>query len=239
MANKKIVLSIILPSYREDENLLNILPRLIDVIKTLNLATEIIVVDTETPLDKTQSVCKKFSVRYVSRIGGNYFGSAVRTGISVAKGKFILFMDADGSHTPEFIPDLIKHSSVYDVVVASRYIDNGHTENNFLLIFMSKFLNWTYSHILNIPCKDVSNSFKLYHAADIKQLNLECNNFDIVEEILFKLCLRVPHIKIKEVPFTFKKRMFGETKRNLIVFMATYLWTIIKLKLSQFKKTKQ
>ena len=236
MINKKIILSIILPAYREDENLLNILPRIIDTTKNLKLATEIIVVDTETPLDKTYSVCKKFSVKCISRQGGNYFGSAVRTGISAANGKFILFMDADGSHTPEFIPDLISYSDVYDVVVASRYIDNGHTENSFLLIYMSKILNWTYSYVLNIPCKDVSNSFKLYRAIDIKKLKLECNNFDVVEEILYKLCIKNPDIKIKEVAFTFKKRMFGETKRNLIFFMATYLWTIFKLKFSDFNK---
>jgi len=234
MASKKIGLSIILPAYREDENLNNILPRLNDVIKNLKLIAEVIVVDTEVPLDKTYSVCKKFSVRYIRRKGGNYFGSAVRTGISAANGRLILFMDADGSHSPEFIPDLLEFSSSHDVVVASRYINKGHTENSLLLIWMSKFLNWTYSYILNIPCKDVSNSFKLYNSDDIKQLNLECNNFDIVEEILFKLCLKNPDIKIKEVPFTFKKRMFGETKRNLIVFMATYLWTIFKLKFSQF-----
>jgi dolichol-phosphate mannosyltransferase len=234
MTSQKIDLSIILPAYREDENLNNILPRLNDVIKNLKLIIEIIVVDTEAPLDKTYSVCKKFSVRYIPRKGGNYFGSAVRTGIFAAHGKFILFMDADGSHSPEFIPDLLEFSSSHDVVVASRYIDKGHTENSFFLIWMSKFLNWAYSYILNIPCKDVSNSFKLYKSDDIKQLNLECNNFDIVEEILYKLCLKNPDIKIKEVPFIFKKRMFGETKRNLIVFMATYLWTILKLKFSQF-----
>ena len=57
-----------------------------------------------------------------------------------------------------------------------------------------------------------------------------------VEEILYKLCIKNPDIKIKEVAFTFKKRMFGETKRNLIFFMATYLWTIFKLKFSDFNK---
>jgi dolichol-phosphate mannosyltransferase len=96
---------------------------------------------------------------------------------------------------------------------------------------MSRVLNISYSLVLNLRCKDVSNSFKVYRADWLKRLSLRCANFDIVEEILFKLVRQHPRARIKEVPFSFKKRMFGETKRNLVTFMLTYLFTIIRLRL--------
>ena len=196
------------------------------------MAFEIIVVDTQEAMDQSGEVCAQHGVRYIHRRGGNRYGDAVRTGIEEATGEYILFMDADGSHAPEFIPRLFECAGQYDVVIASRYVDKGHTENSFMLILMSRVLNLTYSLVLGLPCKDVSNSFKIYRAAQLKPLNLHCNNFDIVEEILFKMRRGNPRLTIKEIPFTFKKRMFGETKRNLFVFILTYVFTMIKLRLS-------
>ena len=221
-------LSIILPSYEEAENLNRLIPT---ISKTLsNLNHEILVIDTQKPLDNTKEICEREEVRYIPREKGDSFGDAVRTGIKFSKGKIIVFMDADGSHDPEFIPNLLEHIYEYHVVVASRYVEKGLSENNLLLRSMSKILNLTYSFILNIPCKDVSNSFKAYHAEDLKELDLVCNNFDIVEEILFKLSKKYEDIQIKEIPFNFKKRWHGETKRNLFYFVLTYLYTIIKLR---------
>lgn len=230
MTMNEIVLSVVLPSYQEEENLRILLPRLLKTLQSLNAKCEIIVVDTPQPMDQTDEVCARYGVRYVSRRGGNRYGDAVRTGIEEAQGKHVLFMDADGSHTPEFIPKLFEYAGQYDVVIASRYIDKGHTENSFILVLMSRILNLTYSLVLNLPCKDVSNSFKIYRTAQLKPLKLLCNNFDIVEEILFKMSRCNPEMTIKEIPFTFKKRMFGETKRNLFIFILTYVFTMLKLR---------
>lgn len=226
----KVELSVVLPSYKEAENLANLLPRLLQTLKTMGISSEVLVVDTIEPMDQTRDVCEEHGIRYVTRRGENYFGCAIRTGIDEARGHFVLFMDADGSHPPEFIPELFCFADKFDVVIASRYVDKGDTENSFVLVLMSRLLNWTFSLVLNLPCKDVSNSFKIYHGSQLKSLKLTCNNFDIVQEILFKLRRINPKLKIKEVPFVFRKRMFGETKRNLFLFILTYIFTIIKLR---------
>lgn len=229
-------LSIVLPAYLEEENLRILLPRLNEVLTKMGLPAntsgggEIVVIDTMTPLDKTQEACELNQARYVRRTGGNTFGDAVRTGMREAKGRYVLFMDADGSHTPEFIPELYAHAAENDVVIASRYIQGGYTENTASLVLMSKLLNLSYSLILNLKCKDVSNSFKIYRGELLRSITTYCNNFDIVEEILFKLSRVKRGLRIKEIPFTFKKRMFGDTKRNLVVFIVTYLFTIVRLR---------
>ncbi len=232
MSTKNI--SIIIPAYKEEENLRVILPRLSDVLDNMSVTYEILVIDTQTPKDNTKEVCSSLPhVRYINRTGGNHYGDAVRTGIQNAEGECSIFMDADGSHTPEFVKILYTHREQHDVVIASRYIKGGETDNSKILIFMSLILNVIYSVVLNLNCKDVSNSFKLYRTKDIKKLHLACNNFDIVEELLFKLKREKKILSIKEIPFTFKKRMFGETKRNLVLFMITYFYTLLKLRFSK------
>ncbi|MCB9818878.1 GtrA family protein [Candidatus Nomurabacteria bacterium] len=227
-------LSVLIPSYREAENLRVILPRINQVCKESGIIYEVIVIDTVQPMDDTAEVCRVNKSRYINRRGGNRYGDAVRTGISDAEGEYVIFMDADGSHTPEFIPKLFSARTEADVVIASRYVDGGETDNARHLVLMSLIVNWIYSFVLNLPCKDVSNSFKLYRANDLKHLRLQCQNFDIVEEILFKLRRTHTNLLISELAYTFKKRMFGETKRNLFLFMVTYIWTLVRLRLSVF-----
>lgn len=223
-------LSVILPAYREEENLRVLLPRLQKALAGLEGGSEILVVDTVTAMDFTAEVCAETGVTYLNREGGNDYGDAVRTGIARAAGRYILFMDADGSHAPEFIPKLFARRGPHALVVASRYVAGGDTENPQSLILMSLIVNLIYALVLGIRCKDVSNSFKLYPAAAIKPLRLNCANFDVVEELLVKAVRADRGLAIVEVPFVFKKRMFGQTKRNLFVFMFTYLWSLIRLR---------
>ncbi|MCO4795468.1 MAG: glycosyltransferase [Bacteriovoracaceae bacterium] len=223
-------LSIIMPAYLEEENLRLLLPRVKAVAAELTPSFEIIIVDTEKAMDGTPEACKENDVLYFNRTGGNTYGAAIRTGIAKAQGQKIIFMDADGSHHPEFIKELYAEKDTNDIVIASRYIEGGHTENSFLLVLMSKIVNWGYAFALNIKCKDVSNSFKLYNGDMLRDIPLSCNNFDIVEEILYKIIKKNPNIKIKELPFSFKQRMFGETKRNLLKFIFTYVFTLIRLR---------
>ena len=228
--SKNIELSIILPSYLEEENLRLLLPRINKTARELVNNYEILVVDTTRALDGTPNACMDLGALYINREFGDSYGDAIRTGIKHAKGDFIIFMDADGSHFPEFIKKLWHERENNDIVIASRYIEGGHTENSKILILMSKIVNMGYSIFLNIKCKDVSNSFKLYRKELLKELKLTCSNFDVVEEILFKIIRKHKQIRIKELPFSFKQRMFGETKRNLPLFILTYVYTLIKLK---------
>lgn len=229
MAND-VSLSVVLPAYCEEENLQILLPQIKTTLSIITDSSEILVIDTMLPMDKTQEVCLKNGVTYINREAGNNYGDAVRTGIQHAHGKSIIFMDADGSHSPEFITKLYSYKSDYDVVIASRYVAGGATENNAILVCMSLIVNVIYSLVLNLQCKDVSNSFKLYNVKLLKQINLYCNNFDIVEEILFKLKKGNSELRIKEVPFIFKKRVFGQTKRNLLLFMLSYINSLIRLR---------
>ncbi len=226
------MLTIFIPAYEEAENLAVLLPRLVSTVSAIEANYEILVVDTVKPKDNTKEVCEAITgnVRYVNCHDFDSYGQAVRTGINLAQGKYLITLDADGSHEPEFIPKLYRERDSYDVVIASRYTQGGGTENSKILIFMSWVLNLTYSTVLGLNCKDVSNSFKLYKTEELKRLTLRSNNFDIIQEILVKLKRIKKDLKIKEIPFTFKSRMYGETKRNLPVFMLTYIFTLIKLK---------
>lgn len=225
-----IDLSIVIPAYLEEDNLKIILPKLNTVARTIVKNYEIIVVDTIVPMDKTDEVCRVNNVIYVNRKGGNTFGDAVRTGISMIRGRYTVFMDADGSHDPEFIANLYMQRNYSDIVIASRYIDGGRTDNGAILIMMSLIVNKLYSFALDLKCKDVSNSYKLYRSSDLKEIELKRSNFDVVEEILFKIKRNKQNLKIKEIPFTFKKRIYGKTKRNLILFIFTYAITIVRLR---------
>lgn len=227
---KTIDLSVVMPSYAEAENLRLLLPEITATLKQLNLTYEILVIDTVKSIDETQAVCVENDAKYVPRFPDNTYGSAVRTGIATAKGNKIVFMDADGSHSPDFLADLYSKSNAANIVIASRYIKEGGTENPWYLIAMSRLLNITFSYVLSLPCKDVSNSYKIYDAKCIKDLRLVCDNFDVVEELIYKAHKNNKNISILELPYNFKKRIHGETKRNLAVFVATYFYTMIKLR---------
>jgi dolichol-phosphate mannosyltransferase len=98
---------------------------------------------------------------------------------------------------------------------------------------MSRALNISYSLVFGINAKDISNSFKLYNADVFNKINLVSSNFDIIQEILIKARRNKVSLSILEVPYTFKQRMFGRTKRNLLLFMLGYFITMIKLRLSR------
>jgi dolichol-phosphate mannosyltransferase len=231
MQNTTLELSAVIPSYLEEENLRIILPRLVAILAELTTSYEVLIIDTQQPMDNTREVCNAHQhVRYINREGGNMYGDAVRTGIKEANGKYIVFLDADGSHSPEYIKNMFDIREQNDVIMASRYVEGGNTDNATSLVLMSWLVNSMYSIILDLPYKDISNSFKMYRSSLLKSLKLSCSNFDIIEEILYKLKKNNPQIKVKEIPFTFKERMFGHTKRNLLSFAFSYLFTLIRLR---------
>ncbi|MDR2407750.1 MAG: hypothetical protein LBE13_06530, partial [Bacteroidales bacterium] len=99
--------------------------------------------------------------------------------------------------------------------------------NGLILKLMSYVLNITYRVFFNIKAKDISNSFRMYHTEQLKPLVLECNNFDIVEEIIIKLSICISPFRLLEVPVFFSQRKYGESKRDLVKFILTYMASIM------------
>lgn len=233
------MVSIVLPAYNEAANLTNILPKIRSALKDASFDYEILVIDTVQPTDNTKTICEKNSARYISRAPENFYGDAIRTGFASAGGEYIVVMDADGSHDPAEITRFYSEiqSGNYDLIIGSRYCKGGNTDNNFFLKFMSWLLNVTYRVMFGLKVKDVSDSFRMYKADQIRSMKFECDNFDIVEEILVKLNLTVDGFSAKEVPISFQKRAEGESKRDLGKFILSYIKTMQRL-LQIARKTK-
>jgi len=232
-------ISVLLPAYNEGENLKNLIPQIKQELEEENINYEIIIVDSMNKTDDTEEIAKENNVKYYHRENGDNYGDAIRTGILKAQNEYLLVMDADGSHSPKELKKLIKDCPNYDIIIGSRYVKNGKTENNIMLIFMSWMVNIAYRVCLKIKVKDISNSLRIYKTEDLKKLDLESNNFDIVEEILIKLCLFNKNYKIKEVPITFEKRKQGKSKRKLGKFILSYIKTMQKLIKIRRKTLKQ
>lgn len=225
------MISVVLPAYQEAENLRMILPKLKEALEKTGAGYEVLVIDTVEKMDDTQEVCLANGVTYVTREGGNLYGDAMRTGFAKAAGEYIVVMDADGSHDPNdilrFYEEMQKEH--WHLVIGSRYCKGGYTDNNFVLKTMSWMLNVTYRIVFGLNVQDVSDSYRMYQADLLKKLVLECNNFDIVEEILIKLHYTNNPFLVKEVPISFNKRVAGESKRDLLKFIFSYFTTMRKL----------
>ncbi len=222
-------LSIILPAYEEAENLRWLLPELKAAVEKLTASYEVLLVDTAVPHDASPQVCAEFGVTYVPRRGGDSYGYALRTGIEDSRGTRVLVMDADGSHNPAFIRRLWEKREQADLVIASRYISGGKTENPAILILLSLLVNVVFRLVLGLRCRDVSNSFRLYRGDDLRSLRPSCDHFDIVEEILVLLSCSHRDYRILEVPITFEERKAGKTKRQLVAFAFSYIAVLYRL----------
>ncbi|MGN0383721.1 MAG: glycosyltransferase, partial [Eubacterium sp.] len=144
----------------------------------------------------------------------------------------LLMLDADGSHDPKYIPQMYEaFVSGADLVIGSRYIKGSSTVDAKSSQIMSNILNATFKLALGINANDFSAGYRMYHTKDVKQLELYCNNFDTMEEIALKLKLNKPDRKliVKEVPIHFVKREYGESKRSLGRFIASFIKTLYKL----------
>lgn len=225
-----VELSVTIAAYREAENLAVMLPVIKQAAAALTPKFEVLVVDTQEPMDDTAAVCAANGVRHVSRQGGNAYGDAVRTMIAQARGRYLLNLDADGSHDPAAFAPMWAARNEYDIVIGSRYVAGGSTENPRVLIWMSYVVNLTFRLAFSIRAKDVTNSFRLYRREMLLPLRLQSNDFDILEEILIKAVLRKPPARIGEVPVTFSRRKAGESKRKLVQFAFGYLSTLKRLK---------
>lgn len=233
--------SICLLAYKEEENLKFLLPKIISNIEKVDNDYEILIIDAEKSLDKTKEVCSNYkNCKYYNQIYP-YFGGAMRTGIKYASKDYFLILDADGSHNPSYIPDLVNRIKITncDVVIGSRYIKGGVNEDKKINIFMSKILNLCFRFTLGIKAKDISTDYRIYQTKQLKEIELKSNYYNIVQEILIKLKVKNENFHIEEVPITFKKRYYGNSKRNLSKFLIEYIKHLFSFYFYRLKNEKK
>ena len=224
-----MAISAVLLSYKEEENLKLLLPKIRSNLEKTNEEFEIIVIDTAKPLDNTRIVCEENGANYFNQKYPG-FGGAFKTGIEVANNDKFLILDSDGSHNPKYITKIHKKFLTgADVVIGSRYVNGGKTFDKNISIIMSKVLNTVFRIALGIKAKDISTDYRMYDTKQLKRVNLECVNYDVLQEVLLKLKINNPKLVIKEIPISFNKRIYGESKRKLIPFIVSYIKTLFRL----------
>lgn len=224
----KITIAIL--AYNEEENLRWILPEIDKYVSRIGAdSVEYLIVDSMIPTDNTKRVCEEFGARYINQ-EEKYYGGAMRTAFKYATGDIFIILDADGSQDYTQIPQLFEvFCQGADVVIGSRYVKGGETEDSKLSQIMSHILNVVYGKVMKLNVKDVSDSFRIYHTCDLKELYLTCENFDIAEEVLYKLNLQKKgQLVVKEVPIKFVKREIGESKRSLFKFIVSFARTLLQ-----------
>lgn len=232
--------TVTLLAYKEEDNLKVLIPKIIHNLEAIGCEYEIQVIDTEEPLDNTESVCKAFGAIYRNQEYTG-FGGALKTAIKYANKELFLILDSDGSHNPQYIPDLYQKfvSEKCDLVIGSRYVPGGKTLDKKSSIVMSRLLNFVFRIFLGIQAKDISTDFRLYKTEQLKLIDLTSINYDVLQEVILKLKLNNPGFRICEIPITFEKRKYGESKRKLIPFIISYIKSLLGLTALRFPQIKK
>lgn len=213
------MLSVILPTYEERENLAVLLPRLGEVGAQLGEPLEALVVDGGSQ-DGTAAYARELVGRVVpGRVIEHTEGGlmqAVREGIQAATGDLIAVMDADASHPPELLPVLVRAvRSGAQVAIASRYVPGG------------RIVGWPWSRrilsrlgtLLARPLVDVADATSGYFVVEarfVKPLTLRADGF----KVLLQLLAEAPITRVHEVPYEFRNRLAGSSKLSPQVLWA-------------------
>jgi len=222
--NNNMLYSIILPTYNERDNLPLITQFIHDTFTDAKLNYEIVVVDDSSPdntLDVAKDLQKIFGTdnfQIVSRPGKLGLGSAYSAGLKKSKGQRIILMDADLSHHPKFIPQMIDvmddNKKKVDIVSGTRYARGGGVAGwDTYRKLTSCGANFLASFLLNTGgASDLTGSFRLYEREAIELIlpSIKCKGYAFQMEILVRA--HKAGLKIGEVPITFVDRIYGESK---------------------------
>jgi dolichol-phosphate mannosyltransferase len=217
---------VIIPTYNERENL----PLLIPAILRQGPHFEILVVDDNSP-DGTGLLAEIMSkqnprIQVIHRPRKLGLGTAYIEGFKRALSQdyeAIFEMDADFSHNPDKLPDLLATLEQADVVIGSRWVTGGGTENwSFLRKLVSRGGSLYARLLLNIPIKDLTGGFKCFRRSVLTALDLDSiksNGYGFQVELNF-LCHR-HGFRLVEIPIIFPDRRLGRSKMSSgIVFEA-------------------
>jgi glycosyltransferase involved in cell wall biosynthesis len=158
---KKYEVTILLPAYNEEQAIVGTIQK----IKELYPDFEILVVDDGSS-DNT--------LRAAMEAGANVWphpynmgnGAAVKTGLRMAQGEWIIMMDADGQHKAEDIARLLEYKDSFDMVVGAR---TKQSETHLHRDIANKLYNWFASYVTKFKVEDLTSGFRLVRASTVRQ----------------------------------------------------------------------
>jgi len=212
------LVSIVVPTYREEANLRPLVTRIAAAMESADHECEILVVDDDSR-DGTdiavQELAERYPVRLITRTGPRDLSLAVLEGLRQARGQILLVMDADLSHPPEQIPELLKalNQPPTDFVIGSRYMPGGHTEEGWGVF---RRLNSLAATLLCRPLvgrvtDPMAGFFALRRDTLVNADPLDPIGYKIGLELICRCRCR----HVREVPICFANRTCGQSKLNL------------------------
>ncbi len=233
---------IIIPTYNERDNI----AKLIEQILCLPILVDILIIDDNSP-DGTGSIVEELQkqnprLHLLKRSGKLGLGTAYIEGFQIAleqNYQFIITMDADFSHDPKYLPELIAGLANYDLIIGSRYIKNGGVKNwPFKRRFLSRMGNFYAKTILNTPINDNTAGFMAIKISALQKIDLNRisgKGYAFLMEL--KYALFKNNAKIKEEPIIFVERILGKSKisSNIIKEGLLMPW-LLKIQYGKNKK---
>lgn len=208
-----------LATYNESGNL----PRLIEEIQKQVPAAHVLVVDDNSP-DGTgkmadEMAAKDARIRVMHRAGKLGLGTAILGAMRYAiehDYDWLINMDADFSHPPRYLPGILAGMAKKDVMIGSRYIPGGGTENWPLKRrLMSQSVNFLVRFLMRMPVKDASGAYRCYRVSKLKRAELNkirSRGYSFQQEVLFR-CHKAG-CTMGEYPILFENRRAGSSKVN-------------------------
>jgi dolichol-phosphate mannosyltransferase len=224
-------------TYNELENIRLLVPEL----RSVAPHADILVIDDNSP-DGTGEAVKEIAatdtqVRLLHRPAKLGLGAASLAGFRHAienDYEQLLNLDADFSHRPAYIPDLLKTAKTCDVAIGSRYVAGGGVVGwNLRRHIMSRCINIYARLFLGLQTRDNSGSYRCYDVGKLSEVDWDCTmaqGYAFLEEVLFR-CRQVG-CTFGETPIVFEDRRFGVTKINWKE-VAAALWAIFRLGLQR------
>jgi dolichol-phosphate mannosyltransferase len=218
-------LSVIIPALNEGESIGELVKRVESRLQALGIGFEIVVVDGGS----TDETCRRAidaGARLVRQEGHGY-AKALLAGFRVARAPYVLTMDADYSHDPDFLEALWARRQQADLIIASRYVAGGYADMPWARTVLSRVLNVVSRSVLSIPVRDMSSGFRLYHRKALMPLEAQAQHFDVLIELLTRVYAQ--GWQVAEVPFHYRRRQSGRSHVALLRFSIAYARTLTRL----------